>query len=84
MSTQEILQLFLLRYRDLVERKIVNNRMTLRRWMDPEGPHKADPFPRPIVLTSSTRQNHAIAWRAADVEQWLERRAKTSVDGLTS
>jgi len=71
---QNNLDLLLFRYRDLLERNIVNNRMTLRRWMD----RKEDPFPVPIVLTASARQNHSIAWRAADVEAWLSRRAKAS------
>jgi predicted DNA-binding transcriptional regulator AlpA len=43
--------------------------MTLRRWME----RPDDPFPRPIVLGRSARQNHTIAWLAADVEAWLER-----------
>jgi len=65
-STQEIFQVFLLRYRDLVASGIVNNRMTLRRWMD----RKDDPFPQAIQLSENS-----IAWRAADVENWIARRA---------
>jgi predicted DNA-binding transcriptional regulator AlpA len=64
----------LLRYKDLIALGIVNNRMTLRRWMD----RKDDPFPPPIVLTASARQNHSIAWKAAAVEAWLERRANAA------
>lgn len=67
MSTQEAFQVFLFRYRDLVERKIVTNRVTLRRWMERE----VDPFPAAIRLGQNS-----IAWKTSDVEAWLERRAK--------
>jgi len=60
--------LTLLRYPDLVDRQIVNNRMTLRRWMN----RREDPFPRFIRLTS----NGSVAWRLVEVEAWMERRAK--------
>ncbi len=67
MSTQSLLNmLVLLRFPDLVARRIVNNRMTLRRWMERE----VDPFPQPVRLGE-----HTIAWRAEDVAAWLERRA---------
>ena len=74
MPSTDVFDLLLFRYRDLLERKIVNNRMTLRRWMN----RSDDPFPAPIVLTASARQNHSIAWYAADIEDWLSRRAKAS------
>jgi predicted DNA-binding transcriptional regulator AlpA len=59
--------LFFFRYTDLVERKIITNRTTLRRWSDER---KEDPFPAPIRLGENS-----IAWRASDVEEWLRRRA---------
>jgi hypothetical protein len=68
------LDLLLFRYSDLLERKIVKNRMTLRRWMD----RTDDPFPAPLVLTASARQNHSIAWKASEVESWLERRVRAT------
>jgi predicted DNA-binding transcriptional regulator AlpA len=52
-----------LRFPDLVDLGIVNNRMTLSRWI------KAHGFPRPIALGPNTR-----AWRAEDVERWLAER----------
>ena len=61
--------LTLLRYKDLVERRIVSNRVTLRRWT--ERPY--DPFPKSIKLAENS-----IAWKASDVEAWLERRAAES------
>jgi predicted DNA-binding transcriptional regulator AlpA len=69
MSTND--NITLLRFPDLVARRIVSNRMTLRRWMA----RPIDPFPQPIVLATSARQNHLIAWRASDVAAWLERRS---------
>jgi predicted DNA-binding transcriptional regulator AlpA len=58
--------LHVLRYRDFVERNIVGNRTTLRRWMTRDD----DPFPQPIRLGPNT-----IAWSRALVEAWLQRRA---------
>jgi len=66
MSTQEIFQVFLLRYRDLLERKVVNNRMTLKRWME----LKDDPFPPAIALGPNS-----VAWDARAVEAWIQRRS---------
>jgi predicted DNA-binding transcriptional regulator AlpA len=59
-------RLTLLRYRNLVACRIVTNRTTLRRWME----RAADPFPAAIQLSENS-----IAWRAMDVEAWLERRS---------
>jgi len=53
----------LVRYPDLVDRKIVNNRMTLARWIRSYG------FPKPIRLGPNT-----IAWEASEIEAWLELR----------
>ncbi len=63
MSTQNLLRL--LRYADLVSLKIVNNRMTLYRWMESRG------FPRPLHLGPNS-----VAWRSVEVEAWLEERAR--------
>lgn len=46
--------------------------MTLYRWMAREN----DPFPQPIRLGENS-----IAWRASDVEAWLDRRPKTLIGG---
>jgi predicted DNA-binding transcriptional regulator AlpA len=64
--------LLLLRYRDLVDLRIVSNRVTLRRWMAREN----DPFPQAIALGPNS-----IAWRAVEVEKWLERRAGFQGEG---
>ena len=65
MSTLKDKTLF--RFRDLKTAGIVSNRMTLTRWMRRED----DPFPRPLRLSEAI-----IAWRATDVEAWLERLEK--------
>ena len=52
-----------LRYGDLVERQIVNNRTTLSRWI------KHYDFPCGVLLGPNTR-----AWPADQVETWLEER----------
>jgi predicted DNA-binding transcriptional regulator AlpA len=72
-SSQKIDNLEVMRYRDLVERRIWNNRMSLRRAML----RVDDPFPRPIQLGPNS-----IAWRRRDVEEWLERRAKLGIKGV--
>ena len=69
MSTLMFNTLQLLRYPDLVANRIVTNRMTLRRWME----RQVDPFPQPIRLGGNT-----IAWRAEDVEAWLQGRVAAS------
>ena len=57
-----------LRYHDLVERQIVNNRTTLQRWILKYG------FPAGVLLGPNTR-----AWPADQVEAWLEARATVAV-----
>lgn len=52
-----------LRYKDLVERGIVRNRMTLSRWIRFHG------FPRGIMLGPNTR-----AWAEDEIEAYLEKR----------
>ena len=59
-----------LRYNELKEKKIISNRVTLRRWMDRED----DPFPSPVALGPNI-----IAWRRVDVEAWLSRRVYARV-----
>ena len=53
-----------LRYADLVEHQIVNNRTTLSRWIRDYG------FPAGILLGPNSR-----AWPADQVETWLAARA---------
>ncbi len=53
----------LLRYADLVEREILNNRMTLKRWIESSG------FPPGFLLGPNTR-----VWDEADIIAWLEYR----------
>ena len=53
-----------LRYGDLVERQIVNNRTTLSRWIRDYG------FPAGVLLGPNSR-----AWPDDQVEAWLEARA---------
>ena len=53
-----------LRYRDLVERQIVNNRTTLQRWVHDYG------FPVGVLLGPNSR-----AWPADQVDAWLAERA---------
>lgn len=53
----------LLRFRDLKDRKIVQNHVTLRRWIEQEG------FPPGFLLGPNSR-----AWRASEVEAWLNSR----------
>jgi prophage regulatory protein len=52
------------RFTDLKSRRIVENRMTLRRWMATQG------FPRPVNLGPNS-----IGWIKAEVDEWLARRA---------
>lgn len=54
----------LLRFSNLVERGIVNNRTTLHRWIDSNG------FPPGIKIGPNSR-----AWPAEEVEAWIEARA---------
>ena len=53
-----------LRYADLVERQIVNNRTTLQRWIRDYS------FPSGVLLGPNSR-----AWPADQVEAWLAERA---------
>ncbi len=52
-----------LRFSDLVQLGIVNNRMTLRRWV------KKGAFPAPFRISPKR-----LAWRAPEVEKFLEER----------
>jgi hypothetical protein len=52
-----------LRFKDLKREGIVNNHVTLERWIEREG------FPRGIMLGPNTR-----AWRRSWLEQWLASR----------
>lgn len=54
-----------LRFSDLVDRGIVNNRVTLSRWIKERG------FPSGILLGPNTR-----AWPEGDVEKWIAERAE--------
>lgn len=53
-----------LRFSDLVRLGILNNRMTLRRWI------QRGIFPKPITLGPNS-----LAWRESDIEAYLERAA---------
>jgi predicted DNA-binding transcriptional regulator AlpA len=53
----------LLRFRDLKQRKIVNNPVTLNRWIRQEG------FPPGFMLGPNTR-----VWREADIDAWIDSR----------
>lgn len=50
----------LMRYPDLVEAGVVNNRVTLARWIKHRG------FPKPIQLGANS-----VAWPADQVEAWI-------------
>ena len=57
-------------YRDLKSRGIVNNRMTLHRWILDHG------FPKGVLLGPNSR-----AWPIQDVIQWLDdRNASTKTE----
>jgi prophage regulatory protein len=57
-----------LRFADLKAAKIIDNRMTLSRWIKNNG------FPRPVKLGPNT-----VAWPEDEVQAWLEsRRAKSA------
>jgi prophage regulatory protein len=56
--------LYILRFPDLKERRIVANRMTLRRWIAKQG------FPKPIHLGPNS-----VGWIKGEVEAWLAARA---------
>jgi predicted DNA-binding transcriptional regulator AlpA len=59
----------LLRFRDLKDRRIVTNHVTLGRWIKREG------FPPGHKLGPNTR-----AWREADVEAWLASRSTGPIE----
>ena len=50
----------LLRFRDLKDRKIVTNHVTLKRWIEGEG------FPPGRMLGPNTR-----VWREDEIEAWI-------------
>jgi predicted DNA-binding transcriptional regulator AlpA len=58
----------LLRYRDLVARKIITNRMTLKRWIDGQG------FPPGFILGPNTR-----AWFEEEIDAWVASRPRSSI-----
>ena len=53
----------LLRFRDLKDRRIVSNHVTLKRWIEREG------FPPGRMLGPNTR-----VWRESEIEAWLDSR----------
>jgi hypothetical protein len=57
----------LLRFRDLKDRRIVSNHVTLGRWIAKEG------FPPGLMLGPNTR-----VWRESDIEAWLASRPTTN------
>ncbi|HMF26434.1 MAG TPA: hypothetical protein VKG24_30540 [Pseudolabrys sp.] len=59
-----------LRYADLVALGIVNNRTTLRNWIEGKGLEPGQkPFPRGQLIGPNSR-----AWREDEVQAWLEAR----------
>jgi hypothetical protein len=52
------------RFTDLKSRRIVENRMTLRRWIATQG------FPKPVHLGPNS-----VGWIKDEVEAWLAARA---------
>lgn len=58
-----------LRYPDLVDAGIVNNRTTLTRWIKTQG------FPEGVLLGPSSR-----AWPVDEVEAWLASRANSATN----
>ena len=59
----------LLRFRHLKERRIVDNRTTLGRWIKRHG------FPPGILIGPNSR-----AWTEEEIEAWLAERARASVE----
>ena len=53
----------LLRFRDLKDRRIVGNHVTLKRWIEREG------FPPGRMLGPNTR-----VWRESEIDAWLDSR----------
>jgi predicted DNA-binding transcriptional regulator AlpA len=62
----------LLRFPDLVERGIVNSRMTLKRLIESQG------FPPGLLITPNAR-----AWNESEVEAWIASRPITRKTGMT-
>jgi len=60
----------LLRFDDLLELRIINDRKTLIRWMN----RTQDPFPQPKKLSERT-----TAWRRTDIEAWLSRQPTVTI-----
>ena len=58
-----------LRYPDLKARGIVNNRMTLRRWIAENG------FPAGVQLGPNS-----VAWREDEVDAWLSSRQRVRIE----
>jgi len=80
-------KLTLLTLVDLIVRRIANNRMGVYRLMAREN----DPFPQPILLNDGKQQRGShrvsgrrVAWRASEVEAWLERRTRLSGSGTAA
>jgi hypothetical protein len=63
----EVRERELWRFGDLQALGICADRQTMRRWQRAE----TDPFPQPLVLSGNS-----IAWRAAEVRAWLDRRPR--------
>jgi hypothetical protein len=61
----------LLRFRDLKDRKIVTNHVTLGRWIAKQG------FPPGLMLGPNTR-----VWREDDIEAWLASRSTGPIEQL--
>jgi predicted DNA-binding transcriptional regulator AlpA len=61
-----------LRFRDLVARGVVNNRMTLRRWI------AAGTFPAPVSLGPNTKAWLVDEVEAAEAARLAERDARTT------
>ncbi len=55
-----------LRYKDLVQRGIVNNRQTLWRWINNHD------FPPGVLIGPNSR-----AWKSSDVDEWIDGRPET-------
>jgi prophage regulatory protein len=60
----------ILRFSDLKARKIIANRMTLRRWIASQD------FPKSVQLGPNT-----VGWLKSEVEAWLAARAAERIVG---
>jgi Prophage CP4-57 regulatory protein (AlpA) len=61
----DLLEMMMLRFADLKAGRIVNDRKTLKTWME----RPDDPFPAPYALSE-----RSLAWKKTEVEAWLARR----------